>query len=182
MADPAHPWLKRLTSMVSHDNFCIILDVGMADDGFDGRPYRDTVSVRGVVVMPGESWPAEFYSRFPEAFRLPVRITWRDGSAEKGAAPHRHSSPIRKTPVPGGVAGAAAEDLPKDNGASGDPVTAPPMGAWHGGEAVGSFLRVNDFLDRLMGSAAPPTRSTCIKLAVAGDLSHGAGSDISSIV
>ena len=65
----------------------------MADDEFDGRPYRDTLTVPGILVMPDDPWPAEFYARYPEAFRLPVRITWRHGPAEEGAVLRVRSRP-----------------------------------------------------------------------------------------
>jgi hypothetical protein len=129
----------------------------MADDGIDGRPYLDTVSVPGVVVMPGDPWPAAFYARYPEAFRLPVRITWRDGPAKEGAVPQRPSSSTPQTRQIADVADAAAEDTPNDNTASIVPATAVPLGVRDGGEAADTFLRINDSLNRLRGSAAPET-------------------------
>ncbi len=57
----------------------------MDGDTSDERPYRDTLKVPSVLVLPGDPWPAEFYSRYPEAFRLPVRLVWREGASGRTA-------------------------------------------------------------------------------------------------
>ncbi len=57
----------------------------MADDRFDGRPYPDTLTLASVLVMPGDPWPAAFYARYPEAFRLAVRVVGVRGRAATGA-------------------------------------------------------------------------------------------------
>jgi hypothetical protein len=61
----------------------------MPEDWLNQQPCRDTTKVPAVVQLPGEPFPSEFYARYPEAFRMPVRLVWRDGPARPDAAPPR---------------------------------------------------------------------------------------------
>jgi hypothetical protein len=123
------------------------------DDGFDGRPYRDTLTVPSVLVMPDDPWPSEFYSRYPDAFRMPVRIVWQEGSAPDDGSMARLSPPAA-TAQPGATADARAEAPPVEAPSRG--VAASVEDARSGqGTPVATFLRVNGFLDRLMDRPEP---------------------------
>jgi hypothetical protein len=130
----------------------------MADDEFDGRPYRDTLTVPGIMVMPDDPWPAEFYSRYPNAMRVPVRIVWREGSSARDGGTTTRLSPPAATAQLGASAGAPAEESPARAPSRG--ISATADNARSGRETpIGTFLRVNDFLDLLMGSPQPESES-----------------------
>jgi hypothetical protein len=105
--------------------------------------------------MPGDPWPSEFYARYPQAFRVPVRMVWREGTSRSGAPrpPREKTAAVR--PVGGDQA--LAEETPEAEAALGGAVAVvPAVGSPHGGgDPVGAFLRMNAALDRLAGKAAP---------------------------
>ncbi len=129
----------------------------MADERIEGRPYRDTVSLPGVLVMPGEPWPADFYARFPRAFRLPVRVTSRDEPAEEETAPGDAAPGPTATEQTDGNAIASSGDpsAVADATRAVSKAGVPAAPGKRGTGFVGAFLRVNGFLDRLMGKTGP---------------------------
>ncbi len=124
------------------------------------RPYLDTLTVPSILVMPGDPWPSDFYSRYPEAFRLPVRIVWREDSSGPDATPPR--------PSPAATVGhprrdAALADAPGDDerlhappASTHTPAPVPDADASAGrSDPVGAFLRINGVLDGLSGTQQP---------------------------
>jgi hypothetical protein len=128
----------------------------MADDWFDGRPYRDTLTIPSVLVLPGDPEPTEFWSRYPHAIRLPVRLVWRDGEAAQGGTPPRPTPAPAAVAPPAAAGGARAVGAPAEDGTRGASAPVPDAGADYGrGDPVRTYLRVNELLDRLMGKEQP---------------------------
>jgi hypothetical protein len=123
------------------------------------QPYRDTIKVPAVLQMPGDPFPTEFYARYPEAFRVPVRLVWRERASPPNEAPSR----LRGTGVaafPEDVDGAPAEAAPEAADDARASPAAPAVGSTYGrADPVARFLRINVLLDRLAGEPAPvPSR------------------------
>jgi hypothetical protein len=126
----------------------------MPEEWRNQQPYRDTIKVPAVLQLAGDLFPTEFYARYPEAFRVPVRLVWRDGPALPDAAPPRRT---QATPSPPGGVDAAWTEIQAPEANATDaaaPITA-DGGGYRRTDAVAAYLRVNDFLDRLLGRPAP---------------------------
>jgi len=124
------------------------------DDWFDGQAYRETVKVPAILVMPGDPWPSDFYARYPNAFRVPARIVWREGisgrDGEKAAQVGRPAGIARS----GGGDGGWAKEVPAEERVV-SLTTEAPVPAVYGWQhdPVGAFLRVNDALNRMYSGA-----------------------------
>jgi hypothetical protein len=127
----------------------------MPEDWLNQQPYRDTIKVPAVLQLPGDPFPTEFYARYPKAFRVPVGLVWRDGPTQPDAAPPRPTQQIAPSSPSGGNSAWTETQAPEANAPEATaPITA-DRDDYQRADPVGAYLRVNDFLDRLLGRAAP---------------------------
>jgi hypothetical protein len=128
----------------------------MAQFGSDERPFLDTLTLPSILVMPGDPWPSDFYSRYPGAIRLPVRIVWREGPSGPSALPVPQTRPATPSPARGSTSDRpGAEYAVGEAGGSGVAAAFPIAPSAHGRvDPVGTFLRTNDALDRVAGKPA----------------------------
>jgi hypothetical protein len=111
----------------------------MPEDWLNQQPCRDTTKVPAVVQLPGEPFPSEFYARYPEAFRMPVRLVWRDGPARPDAAPPRPTQAAVSSPSDGDAAGTETQGPEADTMDAAPPVAA---AGYQRPEPIGAYLRV----------------------------------------
>jgi hypothetical protein len=119
------------------------------------QPYRDTIKVPAVLQMPGDPFPTEFYARYPEAFRVPVRLVWRERASPPSEAPSRPvvtDLAAREEDAERAFTGVVPEAA--DDARATPP--APAVGSAYGrAEPVATFLRINDALNRVAGNPSP---------------------------
>ena len=116
----------------------------MSADPQDDRLFLDTVTVAGVLVLPGEPFPADFYALYPNAFRLPARLIWRDDVAGDGAPPDAATQKAQGTEQ----ADSAPDDAPGPPESPPEPVSEPPPPNPAASDPVARFLSINDALAR----------------------------------
>lgn len=128
----------------------------MSEDSAGPRRYSDTVVIPAVLVRPGDPPPP-----WPDTVRIPVRIVMRSPDVEVGSPDGvRDASPAavrRETRPEGGRIGGDNPEIaqePLKGRQRGLPVRFPP------GDPIGSFLRANDALDRLMGGGGTEAPAT----------------------
>jgi hypothetical protein len=126
----------------------------MPEEWRNQQPYRDTIKVPAVLQLPGAPFPTEFYARYPEAFRVPVRLVRRDGPAQPDAAPPRRTQ-VAPPPPSGGDAAWIETLAPEANMMDATAPVAASGSSYRGVDPVATFLRINNYLDHWSGPVQP---------------------------
>jgi hypothetical protein len=119
----------------------------------DARRSFDTVVIPAALVFPDDTPPY----MGPDAARIPVRVVWHPADPPAPAANGGGSASFRGGTPTARTAGDPGGDDPPPDAAAAPVPERPPSGDRPRADPVARFLKVNEALDRIAGTAAPET-------------------------